>query len=89
MAKKSRRERKRERQRQTQSKAPTTRTSAAKAKPAASVQIKQAPGKPTAAPIPGENFGEEYSYVIADLKRIGVLAAAMMGLLVALSFIIR
>jgi len=35
------------------------------------------------------DFSKEYRYVISDLKRIGILAAAMMGLLVVLSFIIR
>jgi hypothetical protein len=49
----------------------------------------QAAKKP-AAPRPSTvNFSEEYRYVIADLKRIGILAGTMMGLLVVLSFIIR
>jgi len=35
------------------------------------------------------DFAEEYRYVIADLERIGILAAAMFGLLVILAFIIH
>ena len=31
----------------------------------------------------------EYKYVIADLKRVAILAAAMFALLIALSFFIR
>ena len=31
----------------------------------------------------------EYSYVIADLKRVGLTAAGMFALLIALSFLIR
>jgi hypothetical protein len=34
------------------------------------------------------DFGE-YRYVISDLKRVGILAASMFALLVALSFFIR
>ena len=30
---------------------------------------------------------EEYRYVIADLKRIGIIAVAMLGVLVALAFV--
>jgi hypothetical protein len=32
---------------------------------------------------------EEYRYVLADLRRIAVLASAMVALLVALSFLLR
>ncbi len=35
------------------------------------------------------DFVEEYRYVITDLKRIGLLAAGMFGLLVVLALIIR
>jgi hypothetical protein len=35
------------------------------------------------------NFAEEYAYVLSDLKRIAVIAAAMLVVLVALSFVIR
>ena len=31
----------------------------------------------------------EYQYVIADLRRVAILAAAMFGLLIVLSFLIR
>jgi hypothetical protein len=50
----------------------------------------QAARKPAAAPSPTVvDFSKEYRYVISDLKRIGILAAAIMGLLIVLSFIIR
>jgi len=48
-----------------------------------------APKKPTAPRYRTVDFSKEYYYVISDLKRIGILAAAIMGLLVVLSFIIR
>ncbi len=35
------------------------------------------------------NLAEEYGYVWADLGRIGVIAAILLGGLVALSFILR
>jgi len=31
---------------------------------------------------------EEYRYVVADLKRIGIIAAAMLAVLVVLAFIL-
>ena len=34
------------------------------------------------------DFREEYRYVVKDLQRIGILAAAMLGGLVVLSFIL-
>lgn len=34
------------------------------------------------------DFGEQYSYVYDDLKRIGILAGAMFAVLIALSFVI-
>lgn len=34
-------------------------------------------------------LAEEYRYVITDLKRIGILAAAMFGLLVVFALILR
>lgn len=34
------------------------------------------------------DFRAEYRYVLADLKRLGILAAAMFALLVVLSFIL-
>ncbi len=35
------------------------------------------------------NFREEYHYVLADLGRIGVLAAIMFAVLIALNLILR
>ena len=35
------------------------------------------------------SFGEEYRYVLGDLKRIGAIAAGMFVLLVALALIVR
>ncbi|MGQ9600940.1 MAG: hypothetical protein ACUVWZ_16205 [Anaerolineae bacterium] len=57
--------------------------------PTASAPAVQAAKKPAVPSPTAVDFSEEYRYVIADLKRIGVLAIAMMGLLVVLSFIIR
>ena len=37
----------------------------------------------------GVNLAEEYGYVVADLKQIAIIAAAMFAVLVALSFLIR
>lgn len=34
-------------------------------------------------------LGEEYSYVYSDLKRIAILAATMLAVLIILSFVIR
>ena len=34
------------------------------------------------------DLGEEYRYVIADLKRIGILAVAMLAVLIALAFLL-
>jgi hypothetical protein len=34
------------------------------------------------------DFSEEYHYVISDLKRVGVLAAALILLLIVLSFVL-
>jgi len=41
-----------------------------------------------AKPSPTPDF-QEYRYVITDLKRVGILAAAMFALLIVLSFVIR
>jgi len=35
------------------------------------------------------DFATEYRYVYADLKRIAIIAAAMLTVLVILSFVIR
>ena len=37
---------------------------------------------------PKVDFAQEYKYVYTDLKRVGVIAAAMLVILVALSFVI-
>jgi hypothetical protein len=42
-------------------------------------------GSPAAKEV---NFAEEYHYVIADLKRIGITAGALLILLVALAYLI-
>jgi len=34
------------------------------------------------------DFREEYRYVLADLKRIGILAAVMIGMLLGLSLLL-
>jgi len=40
-------------------------------------------------PVPGESdLREEYRYVIADLKRIGIIAAAMLVVLIALALLL-
>ncbi|NLT74749.1 MAG: hypothetical protein GXX94_11280 [Chloroflexi bacterium] len=38
------------------------------------------------AQAPAVDFASEYRYVVSDLKRLGVAAAALFGLLVILSF---
>jgi len=35
------------------------------------------------------DFAQEYAYVIADLKRIGIIAASMLGFLFLLALFIR
>jgi hypothetical protein len=42
--------------------------------------------------MPRRSFSQsiaDYSYVAGDLRRIGVLAGSLVGLLVALSFFVR
>lgn len=49
-----------------------------------------APQTPVAAPQPESvSFAKEYQYVIADLKRIFVLAAVMLALLIVLALVLR
>ncbi len=54
----------------------------------------QAAAAPTPAAVsptvqqPAVNLAEEYHYVIADLKRIGLIALAMLVLLVVLAFLL-
>jgi hypothetical protein len=44
-------------------------------------------GPPKRAPEPASkvDFATEYHYVVSDLKRFGLLALAMLGLLIALA----
>ena len=52
---------------------------------AADVPVVAAPVQP----VPkGSDLGEEYHYVIADLKRIGIIAAAMLAVLVVLALLL-
>jgi hypothetical protein len=45
--------------------------------------------RPTAPAQPQSvDLREEYRYVLADLKRIGIIAAAMLAVLVVLAFIL-
>ena len=56
--------------------------------PATSEAASPAPG---ASPTPGKkvDFAAEYYYVLHDLRTMGIIAASMLAILVALSFIIR
>lgn len=58
----------------------------AKAARPAAAQRKAAPVR--AAQPTTVDFAKEYGYVYSDLKRVGVIAAAMLVILVVLSFII-
>lgn len=60
--------------------------------PAARAAAPSAVLRRQAAPIPRRRFAEtvaDYSYVVGDLRRIGILASALVVLLVGLSFLIR
>ncbi len=48
-----------------------------------------APAVKAKAAVPAVDFSHEYRYVISDLKRIGIIAASMLALLVILSFVIK
>lgn len=48
-----------------------------------------AAAKPVVARSTAQEFNPDYSYVIADLKRIGVLAVSFIAVLVVLSFILK
>lgn len=39
--------------------------------------------------VPGAEFKPDYTHVIADLKRIGILAGSFFGILIVLSFIVK
>lgn len=48
-----------------------------------------AAGRSVAAPRGPANLREEYRYVLSDLRRLGILAAATFAALLVLGFIIR
>jgi hypothetical protein len=51
-------------------------------------RVPEAPAKEIQQQSAETNFGEEYHYVVSDLRRIGILAAVMLGGLVLLSLIL-
>ncbi len=51
-------------------------------------KARQVTRKPSVVVQQETDFRDEYRYVLADLKRIGVLAAAMVAVLMALSFLL-
>ena len=83
MAKKSRRARKKTRT--TRPRPPTRTTPVAQPSPA----IAERPPRSEAMTRKTVDFATEYRYVYADLKRIAIIAAAMLTVLVILSFVIR
>lgn len=84
MAKKSRRARKRQSTKRQVVRQVTPQAQAAPRQAAAAARASEAE-----AASAGVNFAEEYAYVLSDLKRIAIIAAAMLVVLVALSFVIR
>jgi hypothetical protein len=80
MAKKSRRSR---RSRSGKSRKPVAKPPQA----AAPAKGREATSPPAQTPTTG--LQEDYSYVIADLKRIALFASSIVAILVALSFIIK
>jgi hypothetical protein len=60
---------------------------AAASAPTTSASARPAGGTATAARGPVD-LAKEYSYVAGDLKRLGIVAAALFAMLIALSFII-
>jgi hypothetical protein len=65
--------------------APISTTTASVAGPAAPVAVSRGYG--SSAPKP--DLAKEYSYVLTDLKRIGLIAVAMFVLLFALAFVLK
>lgn len=57
--------------------------------PTSTQTMTSAAGKPAVVRSTAQEFNPDYSYVIADLKRIGILAASFITVLVVLSFILR
>jgi hypothetical protein len=82
MAKKSRRARKRSR---------ATRPAPPARKTPSQPSSEIAKATPRSGAITGKtvDFATEYRYVYADLKRIAITAAAMLAVLIILSFVIR
>lgn len=60
-----------------------TQSAVKEAPPVAEVAVVEKTQQP-----PTTDFRDEYFYVVSDLERIGLLAAAMLGGLVILSFIL-
>jgi len=61
-----------------------------RALPASQERAASAPTARVKATAPvAPDFSQEYRYVISDLKRIGIIAASMLALLVILSFVIK
>jgi negative regulator of sigma E activity len=83
MAKKSRRARKKARA--TKPAPPARKTPVPQPSPA----IAKKPPRPEAVTRKTVDFATEYRYVYADLKRIAITAAAMLAVLIILSFVIR
>jgi hypothetical protein len=48
-----------------------------------------APSKPVSSRRPYSEYGAEYAYVLADLRRIAVIGGSLLLLLVILSFFIQ
>lgn len=55
------------------------------AAPAATARPASGPGE--SAPISHTDLAEEYRYVYSDLKRVGILAGSMLGLLIVLALL--
>ncbi len=47
------------------------------------------PVRSSSTPTSSTEFNPDYSYVVADLKRIGILAGSFITILVVLSFFLR
>ena len=83
MAKKSRRSRKKARA--TRPKPPARKTPA----PQPSAMMVKEPPLPETKTRRTVDFATEYRYVYTDLKRIAIIAVAMLAVLIILSFVIR
>ncbi len=86
MSKKSKRRRKR---RRTPRLSPAQLVQPGVAAPMQPVQTAERPVvAPAATPEPAGDLREEYRYVVADLRRIAIIAAAMMVLMIVLALLI-